>query len=52
MNAIRSRFTLLLIFNLLAVLTVLLGLAAWFVTLPVRHFAHEPDRIILSTGTV
>jgi len=41
-----------LIFNLLAVLTVLLGLAAWFVSLPVRHFAHEPDRIILSTGIV
>jgi MFS family permease len=40
------------IFNLLAVLTVLLGLGAWFVALPPRHFAHKPDRIILSTGTV
>jgi MFS family permease len=40
------------IFNLLAVLTVMLGLAAWFVALPVRHSTHEPDRIILSTGTV
>ena len=40
------------IFNLLAVLTVLLGVGAWFVALPVRQMAHEPDRIILSTGTV
>ena len=39
------------IFNLLAALTVALGLAAWFVNLPVRQIAHEPDRIILSTGT-
>jgi MFS family permease len=39
------------IFNLLAVLTVALGLGAWFVTLPVRQVAHGPDRIILSTGT-
>src|SRR5580693_2007563 len=40
------------IFNLLAVITVILGIAAWFVGLPVRHLTHEPDRIILSTGTV
>src|SRR5580704_10327259 len=40
------------IFNLLAVLTVLLGMGAWFVALPVRHSTHEPDRIFLSTGTV
>jgi MFS family permease len=40
------------IFNLLAVFTVLLGTGAWFVALPPRHLAHEPDRIILSTGTV
>jgi hypothetical protein len=40
------------IFNLLAVLTVLLGLGAWFVALPVRHSTHEPDRIILSTEPV
>jgi cyanate permease len=39
------------IFNFLAVLTVALGLGAWFVTLPVRQIAHGPDRIILSTGT-
>lgn len=39
------------IFNLLAVLTVALGLGAWFATLPVRQVAHGPDRIILSTGT-
>jgi hypothetical protein len=38
-------------FNLLAAVTVALGLAAWFVTLPVRQISHEPDRIILSTGT-
>jgi MFS family permease len=41
-----------LIFYLLAVLTVALGLAAWFVAMPVRRSANEPDRIILSTGTV
>jgi MFS family permease len=40
------------IFNLLAVLTVLLGVGAWFVALPVRRLSHEPDTIILSTGTV
>src|SRR5580658_4228167 len=40
------------IFYLLAVLTVLLGAAAWFVALSPRHLAHEPDRIILSTGAV
>jgi MFS family permease len=40
------------IFYLLAVLTVALGLAAWFVAMPVRRSADEPDRIILSTGTV
>jgi MFS family permease len=51
-ETLRSTGSYNLIFNLLAVLTVLLGLAAWFVTLPSRHFAHEPDRIILSTGTV
>jgi MFS family permease len=39
------------IFNLLAVLTVLLGLGAWFVALPSRRLAHGSDRIILSTGT-
>ncbi|HEV1284047.1 MAG TPA: MFS transporter [Bryobacteraceae bacterium] len=39
------------IFNFLAVLTVALGFAAWFVALPVRQIAHGPDRIILSTGT-
>jgi MFS family permease len=38
------------IFYLLAVLTVLLGVGAWFVALPPRHLTHEPDRIILSTG--
>jgi MFS family permease len=37
------------IFNLLAVLTVLLGLGAWFVALPSRHLRNESDRIILST---
>jgi MFS family permease len=41
-----------LIFYLLAVVTVALGLAAWFVAMPVRRSANEPDRIILSTGTV
>jgi MFS family permease len=40
------------IFNLLAVFTVLLGVAAWFVALPARHFAHGSDRIILSTESV
>ncbi len=39
------------IFNLLAALTVALGLAAWFVGLPTRRLEHKPDRIILSTGT-
>jgi len=39
------------IFNLLAVLTVLLGVGAWFVALPSRRLAHGSDRIILSTGT-
>jgi MFS family permease len=39
------------IFHLLAVLTVVLGLGAWFVTLPSRHLADEPDRINLSTVT-
>ncbi len=37
------------IFNLLAALTVVLGVAAWFVVLPARHLADEPDRIFLST---
>jgi MFS family permease len=37
------------IFNLLAVLTVVLGVAAWFVALPARHLSDEPDRIFLST---
>lgn len=37
------------IFNLLAVLTVLLGLGAWFVALPTRRLTNESDRIILST---
>ena len=37
------------IFNLLAVLTVLLGLAAWFVALPTRRLTNGSDRIILST---
>jgi len=41
-----------LIFNLLAVLTVMLGIAAWFVRMPSRAQVHEPDKIILSTGTV
>lgn len=39
------------IFNLLAVLTVLLGLGAWFVVLPTRRLTNESDRIILSTET-
>jgi MFS family permease len=40
-----------LIFNLLAVLTVALGLAAWFVTMPSRMAVHGPDKIFLSTAT-
>src|SRR5438128_9452237 len=33
------------IFNLLAALTVVLGVAAWFVVLPSRRSADESDRI-------
>jgi len=50
-ETLRSTGSYNLIFNLLAVLTVLLGVGAWFVGLPVRHLVHKPDRIILSTGT-
>jgi MFS family permease len=38
-----------IVFNLLAALTVVLGVAAWFVVLPARHLTDEPDRIFLST---
>jgi MFS family permease len=37
------------IFNLLAAFTVVLGVAAWFVALPVRHLTDGPDTIFLST---
>ncbi len=39
------------IFNLLAAITVALGLAAWFVKMPVRALLHGPDKIFLSTVT-
>jgi MFS family permease len=50
-ETLRSTGSYNLIFNLLAVLTVVLGGAAWFVALPSRHLVHGSDRIILSTET-
>jgi MFS family permease len=50
-ETLRSTGSYNLIFNLLAVLTVVLGVAAWFVALPVRQLIHGSDRIILSTET-
>jgi MFS family permease len=51
-ETLRSTGSYNLIFNLLAVLTVALGVGAWFVALPSRHLTHGSDRIILSTETL
>jgi MFS family permease len=48
-EALRSMGSYDFIFNFLAVFTVVLGVAAWFVRMPSRHLIHESDKIILST---